>query len=298
MKILISGSTGLVGSSLLFHLGSKGHNVLSLVRRTPSNPSQILWNPPASGPALESLEGLDAVVHLAGESIASGRWTASKKKAIHDSRVLGTRLLSEAIAVMKTPPKVFVSASAIGYYGDRGSEILREGSAPGAGFLPDVCKAWEAATSALSDKGVRVVHARFGVILSTEGGALRQMLVPFKLGVGGNLGAGTQYMSWIALDDVLDAIQFALSAESCRGAMNVVSPHPVTNAEYTKTLGRVLGRPTVFPMPAFAARLAFGEMAEALLLASTRVQPAVLEQSRFHFKWPDLEGALRHLLNK
>src|SRR5258706_14527043 len=260
MNILVSGSTGLVGSHLLRYLSSKGHQVKALVRHAPTNPSQIQWNPRQRGPAPEALEDLGAVIHLAGESIASGRWTEARKRAIRDSRVLGTRLLLDAVTRLKRPPKVLISASAIGYYGDRGEEILKEESAPGTGFLSDVCVAWEAATSPASQKGIRVVNLRFGIILSPEGGALAQMLFPFKMGVGGNIGSGSQYMSWIALDDVLGVIAFALDTPALQGPLNTVAPAPVTNKEFTKTLGHVLGRPTILPLPAFAARLVFGEV--------------------------------------
>jgi uncharacterized protein (TIGR01777 family) len=296
MNIVVSGSHGLVGSSLLFYMISKGHQLKSLVRQTPTHPSQIYWNPPEQGPEPHLLEGIDTVVHLAGEGIASGRWTESKKRAIRDSRVLGTRVLAETLASLTKPPKVFVCASAIGYYGDQGTDSLTEQSPIGQGFLAEVCKAWEAATAPMTQKGIRVVHLRFGIILSPKGGALAQMLLPFKMGVGGRLGSGSQYMSWIALDDALGAIAFALDTASVIGPVNVVAPNPVTNAEFTKTLGQVLHRPTVFPMPAFAARLAFGEMADALLLSSTRVQPAALSQAGYHFQYPKLEDALQHLL--
>ena len=298
MNILVSGSTGLVGSSLLLYLGSKGHQIKTLVRQKPSHPSQIYWNPLESGPAVEALEGVEAVIHLAGEGIASGRWTEAKKRAIRESRELGTRILSESLARMQKPPKVFVCASAIGYYGDRGADVLTENAAAGTGFLPEVCKAWETATAPAAQKGIRVVNLRFGIILSPNGGALAKMLLPFKMGVGGILGSGVQYMSWIALGDILGIIAFAMTSDFLRGPVNAVAPQPVTNAEYTKTLGRVLKRPTIFPMPAFAARLAFGEMADALLLSSARVEPAALLRSGYRFQWGELEGALRHLLKK
>jgi uncharacterized protein len=298
MKILVSGSTGLIGSSLQVYLGAKGHVLKALVRHAPANPSEIRWNPAGQGPTTENLEGVDAVVHLAGDSIAEGRWTEAKKKAIFDSRAIGTRVLAESLARMKTPPKVLICASAIGYYGDRRDEILEEDSPAGAGFLPDVCRAWEAATQPASDAGIRVVNLRFGIILSPKGGALKQMLMPFKAGVGGKIGTGTQYMSWIALDDVLAVIAYAIDTMTLRGPVNTVSPTPVTNAEFTKTLGRVLRRPTILPMPAAAAKLVFGEMAEALLLSSARVVPNKLIASGYHFQWPDLEGTFRHLLNK
>ena len=298
MNILISGSTGLVGSSLLVTLGAKGHTLKTLIRQSGDLPSQIRWSPPTSGPDPEALEGLDAVVHLAGESIASGRWTEAKKRAIRDSRVIGTRLLCEALARMKRPPKVLLCASAIGYYGNRGQEILTETSSAGADFLAHVCKAWEEACAPAAQAGIRVVHMRFGVILSPKGGALGKMLLPFKMRVGGILGSGTQYMSWIALDDVVEIINFALGTDSLQGPINVVAPKAVTNKEYTQTLGHVLARPTFLPMPAFAARLAFGEMADALLLSSARVEPAVLTRAGYHFQWPDLQNTLKYILVK
>jgi uncharacterized protein (TIGR01777 family) len=298
MKVLVSGSSGLVGSALVRHLTSKNKLVKILVRRAPSNPSEISWNPMQKGPEPQALEGIDAVVHLAGDGIASGRWTASKKKTILESRSVGTRLLSEALAGMKTPPKVLISASAIGFYGDRGSEVLREESSMGSGFLSDVCQAWEQSTEPASRSGIRVVHMRMGIVLSPDGGALAKMLLPFKMGVGGKIGSGNQYMSWISLDDVIGTITYALFTDSLKGPVNTVAPNAVTNLNYTKTLGRVLNRPTFFPMPTPAARLVFGEMADALLLASTRVEPAVLQRSGYRFQYPDLEGAFRHLLKK
>jgi uncharacterized protein (TIGR01777 family) len=268
------------------------------VRREPNHPSEIRWNPPQSGPIPEQLEGIDAVIHLAGENIAGGRWTAAKKKAILESRMLGTKILSDAVSRMPIPPKVMISASAIGYYGNRGTEILKEDSLAGRGFLPEVCQAWEAATAPVIQKGVRVVQLRFGIILSPAGGALAKMLPPFKLGLGGIIGSGDQVMSWIALDDVLGVINYALFGDSIFGAINTVAPQAVTNAEFTRTLGRVLSRPTVFPMPALAARLVFGEMADALLLCSARVEPTYLIRSKYRFQFPNLEDALRHLLKK
>jgi len=238
----------------------------------------------------------DAVVHLAGENIAAGRWTERQKARIRDSRVKGTRLLCDLLARYSPPPKALVCASAVGYYGDRGDEILKEESASGSDFLSDVCGEWEAATQTAVERGIRVVNLRIGVVLSPLGGALAKMLTPFKLGAGGVIGSGRQYMSWIALDDAVRAFHFALTNQSLHGPVNAVAPNAVTNRDFTRTLGRVLSRPTVFPMPAFAARLAFGEMADALLLASTRVQPARLLAGGFTFRYPDLEGALRHLL--
>lgn len=296
MKILVSGSHGLVGSALVQSLKSDGHEVFSLVRRPPRSDAEVEWYPDRGSLALSRLEGTDAVVHLAGESIASGRWTANKKQRIRDSRVQATTVLSEALANLKEPPGILISASAIGYYGDRGNLILTEATAPGNDFLAGVCVAWERATEAAAEKGIRVVNARFGIILSAEGGALAKMLPPFRMGVGGRVGSGAQWMSWIALADAIGGIRFALINESLTGPVNLVAPHPVSNAEFTKTLGKVLSRPTLFPVPEFAARLAFGEMAGALLLAGQRVAPARLQEAGYEFEYPELEPALRHLL--
>lgn len=297
MHVLVTGASGFIGSALVPVLTTRGHAVTRLVRSTPRpGQAEIPWDPAAHSIGTPALEGLDAVVHLAGETIAQ-RWTAEKKARIRDSRVQGTRLLCEALAQLVTPPKVLLCASAIGYYGDRGESILREESTPGTGFLAEVCQAWEAAAEPAVQRGVRVVHLRQGVVLSPAGGALAQMLPPFRLGMGGVVGSGKQYISWVALDDVLGAMQHALLTETLAGPVNVVAPQAVTNHEFTKTLGQVLGRPTVIPLPAFAARLAFGEMADALLLASTHVVPARLQASGYTFQYPTLEGALRHLLS-
>jgi hypothetical protein len=300
MRILVSGSTGLVGSALIPFLAKGGHGAVRLVRQDAAagGGPAARWDPGAGRIDAAALEGLDAVVHLAGESVASGRWTAAKKERIRRSRVEGTRLLSRTLAGLSRPPRVLACASAIGYYGSRGDEILKEESAPGDDFLAGVCREWEAATEPAAGKGIRVVNLRFGVILSPAGGALAKMLPPFRLGAGGILGDGRQFVSWVAIDDVLGAIQHVLATGSVRGPVNVVSPRPVTNRELTKTLGRVLGRPTILPMPAFAARAVFGEMADALLLASQRVEPKHLVASGYRFRHPDLEGALRHLLGK
>jgi uncharacterized protein (TIGR01777 family) len=289
----------LVGSALVPALTKDGHEVWNLVRRTPKEGArEILWNPLKGIDDVSGLEGAGAVVHLAGENIAEGRWTDEKKARIRESRVVGTRVLSEALAKLESPPKSFLCASAIGFYGDRGEEILTEESAPGEGFLPDVCREWEAAARPAVERGMRVVYLRFGVILSAEGGALDKMLTPFKMGVGGKIGSGEQYMSWITLDDVIGVIKHALTNESLSGPVNVVAPEPVTNLQFTKAIGRVLSRPTIFTVPAFAARLAFGEMADAALLASERVEPVRLKKSGYVFQHPELEGALRHLLKK
>ncbi|HZZ79036.1 MAG TPA: TIGR01777 family oxidoreductase [Gemmataceae bacterium] len=297
MRIAITGSTGLVGSALVPFLTSGGHEVVPIVRNRTSG-EDVSWTPEAGLIDAERLEGLDAVVHLAGENIAARRWNAAQKARIRDSRIQGTKVLCEALARLRRPPRVLVSASAIGFYGNRGDEELTEASASGTGFLPEVCREWEAATVAAEKAGIRVVHLRFGIILSPKGGALAQMLTPFRLGVGGRLGNGRQAMSWIALDDVVGTIYHGLATETLRGPVNTVAPKPVTNLEFTKTLGRVLGRPTMFPVPGFLARLAFGEMANDLLLASTRVVPEALLDSGYEFLYPDLEHALRHLLGR
>jgi uncharacterized protein (TIGR01777 family) len=296
MNVLISGATGLIGSALTQELERGGHRITRLTR-SPKGPNDVRWDPD-TGTIGGSLEGHDAAVHLAGESIAEGRWTASKKRRIMESRKKGTRLLAESIARLPTPPGVMVSASAVGYYGDRGNEVLREDSTPGSDFLAEVCKAWEAAADPAREAGIRVVHPRFGIILSPEGGALGTTLPIFKLGGGGRLGSGRQWWSWVALDDVVGAIVHALEDDSVEGPVNVGSPHPMPNAEYTKVLGKVLNRPTFFAVPAPALRLVIGGMADALLLASQRMQPAKLQHTGYRFRYPDLEDALRHLLGR
>ena len=277
-------------------LEPEGHDIFRLVRHAPNAETEVEWSPDRYSIALARLEGFDVVVHLAGESIAEGRWTDEKKKRIRESRVKGTRLLGDALANLSQPPKTLVCASAIGYYGDRGDEVLTEASAPGKDFLSDVCVEWEKATALASEKGIRVVNCRFGIILDADGGALKKMLPPFRMGVGGKIGSGQQWMSWIALDDVVRGIKFALANDSIRGPVNFVVPAPVTNARFTKTLGKVLSRPTLFPIPAFGVRLLFGEMADALLLSSQRVAPTVLQTSNFLFQYSQLEAALRHVL--
>lgn len=297
MKILVSGSHGLVGKALIDSLTTDGHEVLKLVRRERTfGAPEIEWHPNHGQVDTQHLEGFDAVVHLAGESIASGRWTDAKKRAIRESRTLGTSLLSEALTRLTRPPSVFLSASAIGYYGNRGDELLTEKSAPGDDFLSSVCVDWENATKPAMEKGIRTINTRFGIILDTNGGALAQMLTPFRMGVGGRVGDGKQWMSWIALEDVVNGLKFLIADKPVQGPVNFVAPNPVTNAEFTKTLGRVLSRPTIFPVPAFAVRLAFGELADALLLSSQNVDPTVLQDNGFLFSWPTLEAALRHVL--
>jgi uncharacterized protein (TIGR01777 family) len=296
MNILLSGAAGLVGSALVPALESAGHSVRRLVRVRPEFGSpDVHWDPMGSFDPVGGIEGFDAVVHLAGESVV-GRWNRSKKARILNSRVQGTMALASAAARSKRPPKVVVSASAVGYYGNRGDELLTEESAAGSGFLADVARQWESALTPATKAGIRTVSLRIGFVLSPRGGGLARMLTPFRMGLGGRVGNGRQWMSWISITDVVGVIQHALATESLRGPANTVAPHPVTNAEFTRTLGRVLGRPTIFPIPGFAVRLAFGEMGEALLLSSQRVQPAKLEASGFQFRHPELEGALRELL--
>ncbi|HEU4795349.1 MAG TPA: TIGR01777 family oxidoreductase [Pyrinomonadaceae bacterium] len=299
MKILISGSHGLVGSALARSLTEDGHEVARLVRHQSTPGSfEIEWHPNQGRIDPQRLEGFDAVVHLAGESIASGRWNDEKKRSIRESRTKGTLLLSETLARLAHPPSVFISASAIGYYGNRGDELLTETSAPGNDFLASVCVEWEQATRPASEKGIRTVLARFGIILDQNGGALAKMLTPFRMGIGGRVGNGRQWMSWIALDDVIGALKFLMRDKAVNGPVNFVAPRPVTNAEFTRTLGRTLARPTIFPIPEFGVRLAFGEMGDALLLSSQKVEPTVLENRGFAFYWPRLEPALDHLLRR
>ena len=297
MRVLISGATGLIGETLIPELERGGHQVTRLTR-SPRSGEDVGWDPLAGEMDASRLEGIDAVIHLAGESIAEGRWTSAKKVRILESRTRGTRLLAEKVAGLPEPPEVMVSASAVGYYGDRGNELLREESEPGSDFLAEVCKAWEAAADPAREADIRVVHPRFGLVLSTKGGALARTLPIFRLGGGGRIGSGRQWWSWVALDDVVGAILHALTNDSVKGPVNVGSPNPLTNAEYTRVLGRVLNRPTVFPLPAPAARLALGEVADALLLASQRMEPAKLKETGYEFRYPELEGTLRHLLNK
>ena len=300
MKVLVSGASGLVGSALIPFLTTGGHSITRLVRkdRTNAGEGEVAWSPAAGTIDQAGLEGFDAVVHLAGENIAAGRWTTERKRRIRDSRVNGTQVLCEALTQCAKPPKVFVGASAIGYYGDRKDETLTEESGAGGGFLAEVCRDWEAAAARLTDTGIRTALLRIGIVLSPAGGALKKMLLPFQLGLGGVIGTGTQYMSCIALDDVIGVIQHAITNDEVSGPINAVCPEAVTNREYTRTLGKVLGRPTLFPVPAFAARFAFGEMADALLLASTRVEPRALTRTGYAFRYPSLESALRHVLGK
>ena len=295
MKVLIAGASGLVGSALIPALEAEGGEVTRLVR-TSAGAGEIEWHPNNDQIDATKLEGFDAIINLAGENIAGGRWTDDVKRKIHDSRVNGTHLLSETIAGLKQQPKVFLCASATGIYGDRADETLDEQSDSGGGFLAGVCREWEQATEPASTAGVRTVNLRFGPILAREGGMLAKLLTPFKMGMGGKVGSGKQYISWVAIDDVVGAIKLALKDESIRGPLNIVSPRPVTNEEFTKTLGHVLSRPTALSVPAFAARLAFGEMADEMLLTSQRVIPKRLNDAGYEFEYPELEGAFRKYL--
>lgn len=301
MRVVVTGASGLIGSALVPVLLSKGHRVIRLVRRKPTaarpdGSTEIFWNPMLGQMGDGFLEECEAVIHLAGESIADGRWDEDKKRRVRDSRVKSTRFLAETLAQLNHKPRAFICASATGYYGDRDDEILTEDSAPGTGFLADVCREWEAAADQARSAGIRTLHMRIGMVLSGRGGALQKILTPFKFGLGGKVGNGRQWMSWIALDDVVRAFVHALEREDLSGPVNTVAPKPVTNEEFTQIFGRVLHRPTFMPVPAFALRLAFGEMAEELVLSSARVLPRKLLASGFEFLYPDLESALRHEL--
>ncbi|WP_228840616.1 TIGR01777 family oxidoreductase [Candidatus Protochlamydia phocaeensis] len=298
MKILVTGSSGLVGSALIPFLTTGHHEVIRLVRaRADLRSHEVAWDPERGIINPELLEGLDAVIHLAGENIA-GIWTSRKKKRIFESRVQGTRLLCRALSQLHYPPSVLVCASAVGYYGNQGDHILTEKSPKGQGFLADICEQWEEATQAAKEKGIRTVNLRIGMVLSPRGGGLKQMLTPFNLGLGGEMGSGEQYISWIAIDDLIGAIYYALRQSSLSGPVNAVSPHPVTNREFTSILGKVLHRPTVFKIPSFVLKWICGEMADEVLLASQRALPEELSDKGFQFYYPNLEQALRRLLGK
>lgn len=282
MRILLTGANGFIGSALLPYLQGRGHTVIRLVRYSPSA-GDILWNPENSQLDVAAVSDIDAVIHLAGANIAGKRWTRSYRQEIWDSRIRSTELLVARMSELATPPGLFICASATGYYGNRGDEILTEESAPGTGFLAELCVAWEESAQAISARGTRVVNLRTGMVLSLTSGALKKMLLPFKLGLGGRLGAGNQYWSWIALADYLAAIEFTLGQPALSGPINMVAPKPVTNADFTRALGKALGRPAILPVPAIVLRTAFGEMANALLLSSQRVLPAKLTKNGFLF---------------
>jgi uncharacterized protein len=294
LRVLVSGARGLIGSALLPWLRARGHETCVLTRHA-TGPDEVGWNPAAGGLQARAIEGFDAVVHLAGEPIAA-RWTPARKALIRESRVAGTRLLAQRLADLERPPRVLVSVSAIGFYGDRGDEVLDEASPPGVGFLPSVCRAWEAAAVPAAVRGIRVVHPRLGLVLTARGGALARLLVPFRLGLGGPLGDGREWWSWVALEDVIAVLERAIADESLAGPVNVVAPGAETNRAFARTLGRVLGRPALLPVPALALRALFGEMADGSLLASAHVTPARLQTVGHEFRFPRLEAALRHLL--
>jgi len=294
MRILITGASGLIGTALQRSFDEIGHELLLASRKEAKDSQHIQWDVEKGFSEPERLEGVDAVVHLAGESVFGLSWSDAKKKAIRDSRVDGTRSVVEAISRLKARPNVLVAASAIGFYGDRGDEEMTESSAAGDTFLAEVSKEWESEARRAEDAGIRTVLLRTGIILSKDGGALGTMLLPFKLGIGGVVGSGKQWMSWISIDDHIRVINYAIEYENVRGAVNSVSPNPVTNGEFTKTLGEVLYRPTILPLPSFAVNMVFGEMGDALLLASTRVVPKRLEDAGFEFKYPELKTAIEH----
>jgi uncharacterized protein (TIGR01777 family) len=299
LTVAITGASGMVGTNLRHFLTTGGHRVLALVRRRDQvSEHAIHWNPDTGEIDAEGLAGADAVVHLAGASIAGGRWTDVRKRRIMESRKKATELLCRTLAEMRAGPRVLVSASAVGFYGNRGDERLDESAKPGDGFLAEVVKAWEAATLPAERAGIRVVRLRTGVVISPEGGALGQMLLPFKLGVGGRLGSGRQYFSWIDMDDLVGVIHHALHEGSLRGAVNATAPHPVTNAAFTDALGRVLGRPTVLPVPSLAVKAAFGQLGEEALLWGQRVIPARLQGAGFDFAYEGVEDSLRFQLGR
>jgi uncharacterized protein (TIGR01777 family) len=299
LRVLVSGSTGLIASALISSLETKGNTVVRLVRREPRpGRLEVRWEPASGTIDRAGLDGIDAVVHLAGEPISGIRWTHKKKVRIRDSRVKGTRLLAEAVASLPQPPGVFIATSGVAFYGDRGPDILDEGSGPGTGFLADVAQAWEAASEPAAKSGVRVVHLRNGLVLSRRGGILPVILPPFKLGLGAVLGSGSQYWSWIDIDDVVSIIEFGLTEASISGPLNAGAPNPVTNRAFTEILGKVLGRATTIRVPRWLLVALQGEIAIELTLSSARAVPARLEESGFRWSYPDLEHSFRHVLGQ
>ena len=299
-RVVVAGSSGLIGTALVGALEAEGTGVVRLLRPTSrtaaADDDAATWDPDAGTIDVRALEGADAVVNLAGVGVADHRWTEAHKAAVLDSRIKSTTLLAETMAAMDQPPPVLVSASGIDYYGDRGDEVLYEDSGPGRGFLADVCLAWEAATKPATAAGIRVAHVRTGIVLASKGGALGRMLLPFKLGAGGRIGPGTQWWSWISIDDEVGGILHVIRSAELSGAVNLTAPNPVRNAEFTATLARVLSRPALLPVPRFALRAALGDFADEALLGSKRILPRRLEESGFTFAWPDLEPALRELV--
>jgi uncharacterized protein len=300
MRLLISGTSGFIGSQLCPFLESKGFEVMRLMRGAPGVPEGVItWDIENGQLDRSLLEGFDGVVHLAGENIAAGRWTSQKKQRILNSRVRSTQLLAAEIGKLKRPPKLFLCASAIGYYGDRGEVYCSEGMPNGTGFLASVCKQWEEATLPISAQGVRTLLMRTGIVLSPQGGVLKKLLTPFSLGLGGTLGSGEQFMSWIALEDLLEIFLFVMQNKQVKGPLNLVAPHPVTNAVFTRALAKVLKRPSLFPAPASMLRLLLGkERADELLLSSIRARPDKLLEAGYEFRFPELEPALMHMLEK
>lgn len=297
MDVLVTGSHGLIGSALIPRLRADGHRVARLVRGAPEGGDDVRWDPHAGTVDAAGLDGIDAVVHLAGAGIGDKKWTPDRKRLILESRTEGTSLLARTLAGLDRKPSVLLSGSAVGIYGDRGSELLTEASAPGTGFTADVCAAWEAATAPAEEAGIRVAHLRTGIVLSPHGGALGRMLPPFKLGIGGRMGSGSQYMSWIAIDDEVGAICHLLAAD-VSGPVNLTAPNPATNAEFTAALGRALHRPTRLPTPMLPLKALYGgELVQSLLLDGQRVQPAALQASGYGFVLPELDGALRAVLS-
>jgi len=297
-RFLLSGASGMVGSALRAELGARQASITQLVRHVPQTVAELQWNPAAAIPIADSgsIEGLDAAIHLSGANLSARRWTPAYRREMAASRVDSTRVLATLLAGLRRPPRALLVASAIGIYGDRGDEVLDESSAPGTGFLADLCREWEAAAAPAAQAGVRIVHLRFGVVLAPGAGALAMMLPIFRLGLGGRLGSGRQWMSWISLTDLGSAVLFLLKSPSLHGAVNLTAPHPVTNSIFTRTLARLLHRPAVLPAPAFVLRLALGPMADEALLASTRVHPRKLLDAGFRFTQPTIEAALNSVL--
>lgn len=298
LHVAVTGASGLIGSALVPYLTTGGHRVTRLVRATPSEEGRVRWDPERGELNPDALEGVDAVVHLASASVSDGRWSDAQKKQILDSRVRGTRLIAETLAKMKRPPRVLICASGMNYYGHRGEELLDEASSKGRGFLSDVVEQWEAAAEPARQRGIRVVSLRISMVLTPKGGALQKLLTPFKAGVGGPVGSGTQWMSWISIEDLLGLVEHALVTDSLRGPVNAAAPGAVRNAEWGRTLGKVLRRPSVMPLPAPVVRAAFGQMGEELLLSSVRLEPKAALASGFQFELPELEPALRFLLGR
>jgi len=297
MKIAVTGATGLIGAALCERLRQEGNDVLVITRReNSSSPFTVHWNPERGELDTRSLEGVDAVVHLAGETIAE-RWTPEKKERIRTSRVAGTRFLVDGLKRLSKRPSVLIGSSAVGFYGNRGDEELDEGSPPGTGFLPEICQAWEAEVARASELGMRAVRLRTGIVLSTKGGALAKMLLPFKLGLGGPVGSGSQWMSWIHIDDVVGGYHFALHHSDLSGAANLTAPQPVRNADFTRALGRALRRPAFLPAPGFALKLIFGEMAQDLLLDGQKVLPRRLESAGYKFQHTGIDDALADVVS-